>query len=222
MPVITPAYPSMCATYNITKSTMGVIQKEIDRGLDITLAIMSGNRPWSDMFTKHTFFTKDYKYYMSVISASKTEEQHRIWAGWVESRARLLVAKLERAPGILHARPFVKSFERRHKCKSDEELRLVQDGSLDFLAPPEEEQTDSVVKQEAASAKAEAEQDNSTPQVDGSNGTTQTNGDAAQPSITNVITTTQYIGLELDPGMSRSSFSAESLEVLGVRSTECR
>lgn len=32
MPIITPAYPSMCATHNITQSTMQVIRTEMLRG----------------------------------------------------------------------------------------------------------------------------------------------------------------------------------------------
>lgn len=32
MPVITPAYPSMCSTHNITQSTMTIIKKEMLRG----------------------------------------------------------------------------------------------------------------------------------------------------------------------------------------------
>lgn len=32
MPIITPAYPSMCATHNISSSTMSVIKNEMLRG----------------------------------------------------------------------------------------------------------------------------------------------------------------------------------------------
>lgn len=32
MPVITPAYPSMCSTHNITASTMSVVKNEMLRG----------------------------------------------------------------------------------------------------------------------------------------------------------------------------------------------
>lgn len=36
MPVITPAYPSMCSTHNITSSTMSVIKNEMLRGECLT------------------------------------------------------------------------------------------------------------------------------------------------------------------------------------------
>lgn len=169
MPVITPAYPSMCATFNITQSTMSVILDEIRRGLDVTLQIMENKRPWSDLFVKHTFFTKDHKYFMAVISASRLEEPYKLWTGWVESRVRLLVGKLERAPCIVRARPFVKSFERRHLCKNDEEIRKVQEGSMDYLVPPKDP-----------------------------------NAPQAEPEAgTEVLTMTQYIGLELVEGKTR-------------------
>jgi poly(A) polymerase len=65
MPVITPAYPSMCATFNITRSSMAIINRELKRALQISESIMVGKRPWSDLFVKHTFFTAGYKYLSS-------------------------------------------------------------------------------------------------------------------------------------------------------------
>src|SRR5277367_2913748 len=62
MPIITPAYPSMCATYNISKSGKTIIQKELERGFQITKGIFEGKLNWSDLFKKHTFFTADHKY----------------------------------------------------------------------------------------------------------------------------------------------------------------
>jgi poly(A) polymerase len=32
MPIITPAYPSMCSTHNVMKSTMDVMKEELERG----------------------------------------------------------------------------------------------------------------------------------------------------------------------------------------------
>ena len=34
MPIITPAYPSMCATHNVTKSSQQVILDEVSRLID--------------------------------------------------------------------------------------------------------------------------------------------------------------------------------------------
>lgn len=138
MPVITPAYPSMCATFNITRSSMTIIQRELKRGIDLTEKIMAEKLPWSELFTKHTFFTKSYKHYICVISASRTEEAHKLWSGYVESKVRVLVQKLEGHDKITLAQAFNKSYPRRHKCRSADEIQAVENGKLDYLAPPED------------------------------------------------------------------------------------
>lgn len=137
MPVITPAYPSMCATFNITRSSMTIIKRELQRGLKITEDIMMGKRPWSDLFVKHTFFTSGYKYYISVTTASKSKESHKIWSGYVESKVRMLVQKLEQHPSIALAHAFNKGYDRRHRCNNEDEVAQVQDGSLEFLIKDE-------------------------------------------------------------------------------------
>ncbi|KEY64317.1 hypothetical protein S7711_06361 [Stachybotrys chartarum IBT 7711] len=175
MPVITPAYPSINSTYNITVSAMAIINKELLRGLEITGDIMMNKRPWSDLFVKHTFFTADYKYYLSVVSAAKTKEAHKIWAGYIESKVRVLVQKVEQHPSIALARPFNKGYERRHRCKNDEEIAMVQDGHLDFHVTGDEPVTD-------ASTNGE---------TDGQN-----TGEGVS-TVSEVYTTTHYIGLEL-------------------------
>ncbi|KFG83336.1 Poly(A) polymerase [Metarhizium anisopliae] len=181
MPVITPAYPSMCATFNISRSSMAIINRELRRGLEISESIMVGKRPWSDLFVKHTFFTSDYKYYISVISASKSKEAHNVWSGYVESKVRMLVQKLEQHPSIALAHAFNKGYERRHQCKDDSEIAQVQDGSLDFLIKGDEDCQ--------ATAKLESEE----PRHDAIE-----NGDTESKRPTKVFTTTHYIGLELD------------------------
>ncbi|KAH7313263.1 Poly(A) polymerase central domain-containing protein [Stachybotrys elegans] len=178
MPVITPAYPSMCATFNITRSSMTVINRELRRGLEISESIMMGKRAWSDLFVKHTFFTSGYKYYISVISASKTKEAHKTWSGYVESKVRMLVQKLEQHPSIALAHAFNKGYERKHRCNDDSAIEQVQDGNLDFVIPADEAITDATTNGEA------------------------NNGDegASKALGTIVYTTTHYIGLELSGG----------------------
>lgn len=153
---------------------MTIINRELQRGLDLTESIMMGKRPWSDLFVKHTFFTADYKYYISVTTASKDKESQKVWSGYVESKVRVLVQKLELHPSIALAHAFNKGYDRRHCCKNDEEIAQVQEGSLDYLAP----------KDDAVDAAEE--------QVAGKN------GDSSQSAPSRkVFTTTHYIGLQL-------------------------
>ncbi|KAF4466746.1 poly(A) polymerase [Fusarium albosuccineum] len=222
MPVITPAYPSMCATFNITRSSMTVINRELQRALRISEGIMVGKRPWSDLFVKHTFFTQGYKYYISVISAAKTKESHTIWSGYVESKVRMLVQKLEQHQSIALAHAFNKGYERHHRCHNEDEIVAVQDGSLDYLCTEKPEET-SAVKIEPAVAelpiKTEKGEDG-TPikaelQDDGLIKAEPIKAESikAEPSdevklpekatptgATDVYTTTHYIGLELSGG----------------------
>ena len=125
MPVITPAYPSMCATHNITSSTQKVILSEFQRGIEVMNGINSGSKSWSDLFERHDFFFK-YKFYLCIVAATKSNyEEHLKYGGMVESKLRLLVQKLELVEGIDLAHPYVKTFEDGFLCKDSEEVSAV-------------------------------------------------------------------------------------------------
>lgn len=125
MPVITPAYPSMCATHNITESTKKVILKEFDRGIQVTNEIFSNKKTWSDLFKKHEFFFQ-YKYYLTITAATRgDDEEHLKWSGLVESKLRLLTLKLETIPGIQLAHPFFKPFEVTYCYDEEQDAKTI-------------------------------------------------------------------------------------------------
>ncbi|ETI27201.1 hypothetical protein G647_09884 [Cladophialophora carrionii CBS 160.54] len=133
MPIITPAFPSMCSTFNITESTKKVIIHEIRRASKITRNIFAGKAQWSDLFKQHTFFTADHKYYLTVIASAFNADAAKKWSGLVESKVRHLVMRLEdMKDSIVLARPFTKGFKRLHKCRNEEQIREVQKGSLKY------------------------------------------------------------------------------------------
>lgn len=110
MPVITPAYPSMCATHNITNSTLRVILSELERGAELMNQIKIGKKSWGDLLLRHNYFHR-YKFYLCVVTGTiSTVEEHLRWLGFIESRLRQLVLKLEVAEGIDLAHPYVKDF----------------------------------------------------------------------------------------------------------------
>ncbi|KAM0819247.1 putative Poly(A) polymerase central domain-containing protein [Seiridium cardinale] len=198
MPVITPAYPQMCATFNITHSNKAVIQRELERARDIASDIVAGVRPWEDLFVKHTFFTSGYKYYLAVIVTSRDKEAHKIWSGFVESKVRVLVSSVERHASIAIAHPFNKGFDRLHKVKGEEQFNAVVDGKLSYVCKEDEVQ--------AVPAEEEPGNDNVTE-------ATQKPEDGIKPDVPlksgaedlpapddKVYTTTHYIGLELAEG----------------------
>ncbi|CAE6492926.1 unnamed protein product [Rhizoctonia solani] len=151
MPIITPSYPSMCSTHNVTRSTMSVMQDEFMRGSQILEQIMFKRAEWSELFAKHDFFHK-YRYYLQIIASSGNADDQLKWSGTVESRIRQLVMKLEFVDQleVAHpfsrirqlvmklefvdqlevAHPFVKGFDQKHYCLDDAEVRAVAQGDV--------------------------------------------------------------------------------------------
>lgn len=205
MPIITPAYPSMCATFNITHSSKAVIQKELDFFAEQVEQIMLGKLPWKSLFVKHTFFTQDYKYYIIVNAASMTKENSKIWGGFVESKIRLLVQSLERHASIQLARPFNKGYERKHKCSHNhDEWPKILDGSLEYMVKDEDCADEGKTESATGIVKAEPQKE------DGIDGTDVKNTDEKMETEDDkadkhVFTSTHYIGIELRPGEFISS-----------------
>ncbi|KAI0068543.1 poly-A polymerase [Artomyces pyxidatus] len=146
MPIITPAYPAMCATHNVTASTQMIMTEEFKKGsarsvtdvivsneflegADIVDKVIVGTATWSELFAKHDFFHK-YKYYLQIIASTGDSNLQIKWAGTVESRLRQLVMKLEFVESLMLAHPFIKGFEQVSYCISDEEVRLVAQGEI--------------------------------------------------------------------------------------------
>ncbi|KAG0173666.1 polynucleotide adenylyltransferase [Apophysomyces sp. BC1034] len=120
MPIITPAYPSMCATHNVTDSTKAILLKEFKRGMDIIEKVMVGTGKWDELFEKNDFFDA-YKHYLQIIASSDSTEAQLKWSGLVESRLRQLVLKLELVDMLVLAHPYIKGIEKVHYCLTDEE-----------------------------------------------------------------------------------------------------
>lgn len=107
-----------------------------------------------------------------------------IWSGFVESKIRLLVGKLEQLGDIVLAHPFNKGFTRVHRCRSDDEVDRVKTGSLKYHATDIATATtghglalEPIVKDEAGVEKKLEEE-----------------------GITYIYTATHYIGLEVREG----------------------
>ncbi|CAG8705054.1 7997_t:CDS:10 [Dentiscutata erythropus] len=130
MPIITPAYPSMCATHNVTQSTKKIIEREFERG------------KWADLFEKHDFFIR-YRYYLQIIVSSDSSERQLKWSGMVESRIRHLISKLESVENLELAHPFVKGFDKIHHCTSDQMATDVMHGIFDSTSITDKNNTES-------------------------------------------------------------------------------
>ncbi|GAA5991095.1 hypothetical protein JCM5350_006661 [Sporobolomyces pararoseus] len=129
MPIITPAYPSMCSTHNITLSTQSIMTAEFKRAAEIVDKVFVGSAKWADLFAPHDFFSK-YRYYLQITASSASAETQLKWSGTVESRIRQLVMKLEYVDTLVLAHPFVKSFDRVNYCLDDAEQHAVCIGEV--------------------------------------------------------------------------------------------
>lgn len=78
MPIITPAYPVMCSTHNVSDSTLTVMMNEFARGVSIHKKIMEGKATWDELFEESDFFTK-YKWYLEVTTSTGSEETMHLW-----------------------------------------------------------------------------------------------------------------------------------------------
>ncbi|GAA5922355.1 polynucleotide adenylyltransferase PAP1 [Sporobolomyces koalae] len=129
MPIITPAYPSMCSTHNVTLSTQSIMTAEFKRAAEIVDKVFVGSAKWADLFAPHDFFSK-YRYYLQITASSASAETQLKWSGTVESRIRQLVMKLEYVDTLVLAHPYVKSFDRVNYCLDDAEQHAVCIGEV--------------------------------------------------------------------------------------------
>jgi poly(A) polymerase len=95
MPIITPAYPQQNSTFNVTQSTLKVMQEEFKSSLVICEEIMSGKCGWDKLFEPPNFFAK-YRHFIVLEASSSCEEDQLQWMGLVESKVRHLISSLER------------------------------------------------------------------------------------------------------------------------------
>lgn len=131
MPIITPAYPSMCATHNVTDSTRDIMLHEFNRTGEIADKIMIGTGKWEDLFQESDFF-QIYNHYLQIVASSFSASTQLQWSGLVESRIRQLVLKLELVDLLQLAHPYIKGIEKVHYCLSERECWDVAHGDFKF------------------------------------------------------------------------------------------
>ncbi|XP_031247767.1 nuclear poly(A) polymerase 1 [Pistacia vera] len=95
MPIITPAYPCMNSSYNVSASTLRIMTDEFQRGHEICEAMEKSEVDWDTLFESYAFF-EAYKNYLQIDVSAENADDLRKWKGWVESRLRQLTLKIER------------------------------------------------------------------------------------------------------------------------------
>ncbi|KAJ1409799.1 polymerase, nucleotidyl transferase domain [Sesbania bispinosa] len=106
MPIITPAYPCMNSSYNVSASTLRVMMEQFRYGNKICDEIELNKAQWSALFQPYVFF-EAYKNYLQVDIIALDADDLLAWRGWVESRLRQLTLKIERdTNGMLQCHPY--------------------------------------------------------------------------------------------------------------------
>ncbi|CAA0814684.1 Nuclear poly(A) polymerase 4 [Striga hermonthica] len=106
MPIITPAYPCMNSSYNVSASTLRVMMEQFELAKKICEDIELNKLQWSALFEPYLFF-ESYKNYLQVDIIASDPDDLRSWRGWVESRLRQLTLMIERDTcGKLQCHPY--------------------------------------------------------------------------------------------------------------------
>ncbi|XP_051147989.1 nuclear poly(A) polymerase 4-like isoform X2 [Andrographis paniculata] len=106
MPIITPAYPCMNSSYNVSASTLRVMMEQFQFGNKVCEDIELNKSQWSALFEPYLFF-ENYKNYLQVDIIAADSDDLRSWKGWVESRLRQLTLMIERDTlGKLQCHPY--------------------------------------------------------------------------------------------------------------------
>jgi poly(A) polymerase len=113
MPIITPAYPCMNSSYNVSECTLGAMVAEFRRGDGAVGALLAaaaapggGAADWGRLFEPLDFFG-GFKHFLQVEATAGSRGDFEIWEGWVSSRLRLLIKS---AGMVIDVRPWPKPF----------------------------------------------------------------------------------------------------------------
>ncbi|MCD7447869.1 Nuclear poly(A) polymerase 4 [Datura stramonium] len=110
MPIITPAYPCMNSSYNVSPSTLRVMMDQFQIGNKTCEDVELNKAQWPALF-EHYFFFEVYKNYLQVEIVAADNDALLAWKGWVESRLRQLTLKIERdTNGMLQCHPYPNEF----------------------------------------------------------------------------------------------------------------
>lgn len=104
MNVITPAWPQMNSTYNVTRSTRRAIVDVFKRKYDEILLVYAKRQlrseglaieTWQWLFRKMNFFRSYDQFIELTIVAKSDESLFLLWKGFIEAKIRLLIDRLE-------------------------------------------------------------------------------------------------------------------------------
>ncbi|CAJ1436873.1 unnamed protein product [Effrenium voratum] len=99
MPIITPAFPCMNSTHNVSETTKRILLTEISRAYKVVEQVERGKCKWSEVYRPLPFFNQ-HKFYIQIEALASTPQVFTKWLGWIESKLRQLVKHLEQIPSV--------------------------------------------------------------------------------------------------------------------------
>ncbi|CAD6222429.1 unnamed protein product [Miscanthus lutarioriparius] len=96
MPIVMPCTPPEFCVSNVTKGSFKKIREELTRGYALTRDPLRHDFQWTWLFEPFPYDQK-YQQFLRIALCAPTFAELRDWAGWVKSRFRILILKLERA-----------------------------------------------------------------------------------------------------------------------------
>lgn len=109
MPIITPAFPSMNSTHNVSETTKRVILEEFGRACKVVEQVEKAEAGWPDVYRQLPFFSM-HRDYLHIEVLATSSVVFTKWMGWIESKLRHLVRNLERLPSV-QVRPWPNHYE---------------------------------------------------------------------------------------------------------------
>lgn len=104
MPVITPVYPPLCSTHNITNSTLAISKKEFARSVGIFeeyhLEKISIGEALDNLCSETDFFTRHKNYFVIAMAGDSSKEFGK-FLGFAEPKIRMFAQKLENIENIV-------------------------------------------------------------------------------------------------------------------------
>ncbi|KAG2377610.1 hypothetical protein C9374_009126 [Naegleria lovaniensis] len=105
MPIITPAYPCMNSTFNVSKTTFKDMTSEFERSAEVAQKAENGLESWETLFEETDFFVR-YNHYIQIEINTSNEVDHLKWTGFIQSKIRFFIQKLETVPSLtIHVYP---------------------------------------------------------------------------------------------------------------------
>jgi len=109
MPIITPSFPCMNSTYNVSETTKKILISEFSRGFEMLGHFTSSEDVLAELTITPPFLSL-FPHYLVVDVCCGSETAYNKLKGFVESRIRMLFKFLENS-GVQFLRPWPKEFE---------------------------------------------------------------------------------------------------------------